>query len=24
VAKAEADARQPVDGTLPPQHELRQ
>jgi regulator of protease activity HflC (stomatin/prohibitin superfamily) len=23
VAKAEADARQPVDGTLPPQHELR-
>jgi hypothetical protein len=24
VAKAEADARQPVDGTLPPQHELKQ
>ena len=24
VAKAEADARTPVDGTLPPQHELRQ
>jgi regulator of protease activity HflC (stomatin/prohibitin superfamily) len=24
VAKAEADARAPVDGTLPPQHELRQ
>jgi hypothetical protein len=24
VAKAEADARQPVDGTLLPQHELRQ
>jgi regulator of protease activity HflC (stomatin/prohibitin superfamily) len=24
VAKAEADARMPVDGTLPPQHELRQ
>jgi regulator of protease activity HflC (stomatin/prohibitin superfamily) len=24
VAKAEADARKPVDGTLPPQHELRQ
>jgi regulator of protease activity HflC (stomatin/prohibitin superfamily) len=24
VAKAEADARQPVDGPLPPQHELRQ
>ncbi len=23
VAKAEADARQPVDGPLPPQHELR-
>jgi hypothetical protein len=24
VAKAEADARTPVDGTLPSQHELRQ
>jgi regulator of protease activity HflC (stomatin/prohibitin superfamily) len=24
VAKAEADARTPVEGTLPPQHELRQ
>ncbi|HEY2087978.1 MAG TPA: SPFH domain-containing protein [Mycobacterium sp.] len=24
VAKAEADARNPVDGSLPPQHELRQ
>jgi regulator of protease activity HflC (stomatin/prohibitin superfamily) len=24
VAKAEADARTPVDGSLPPQHELRQ
>jgi regulator of protease activity HflC (stomatin/prohibitin superfamily) len=24
VAKAEADARAPVEGTLPPQHELRQ